>query len=430
MNEPTFAAIACGLLFFNFLASLTCYSLRNFSWSRLEELCITRKLQPRFGVILRTNEQALLAWEIVWLGCIIALVIDLALWRSADPAVPTWSDWARWIVGLVATVPLLTIIPWSLSHIWGESFLCRCWPVIQLVSTLLSPLLAAAHWLDRMLHRVAGLQEPEESDIVNLNDEIRSVVDEGQREGILESAAQRMIHRVMEMGDEDVAAIMTPRTEMFCLDIDTSLPEARTQLLEAGHTRVPVIGESTDDILGILYAKDMLRYVSPNEGGEPPLREIIREPFYVPETMSLDKLLEEMKRERVHMAIALDEYGGVAGLVTMEDILEEIVGEIVDEYDQAEVEQITRVDADTLDVDARVHIDDLNETFGFDLPEEGDFDTIGGLVFSQLGRVPKPKEMVTWRHLRITVLAADQRKIDKVRIEIDRTVPTSQNETA
>src|SRR5262249_2977933 len=179
-------------------------------------------------------------------------------------------------------------------------------------------------------------------DAAVVGDEIRAVVDEGRREGVIESDAGQMIHRVMELQDEDVAAIMTPRTEMFCIDVESSLDEARLKLIESGHSRVPVIGESTDDILGLLYAKDFLKAVGPHRSGDPipVLRDLLREPVYVPVTTQIPALLELLKRKKVHIAIVLDEYGGVAGLVTMEDILEEIVGEIADEFDDEFEQQI------------------------------------------------------------------------------------------
>ncbi len=180
-----------------------------------------------------------------------------------------------------------------------------------------------------------------------------------------------------------------------------------------------MIGESTDDIIGVLYAKDLLHHLHANGKSGVTLREIVREPYYVPETTGIDTLLENMKRKRVHLAIVVDEYGGGAGLVSMEDILEEIVGEIVDEYDAAEETGIQTVSPDIFDVESRVHIDDLNEQFDFGLPEAGDYDTIGGFVFHQLGRVPKEGEHFTWKKLRITVQSVDTRKIHKVRIELD-----------
>jgi CBS domain containing-hemolysin-like protein len=264
----------------------------------------------------------------------------------------------------------------------------------------------------------------------NLTQEILSVVDEGQREGIIEPQARTMIHRVRELQLEVVASIMTPRTEMHVLQQDTPLDQARSVLLEGGHSRVPVVGDTTDDIIGILYAKDLLMHIHNTNGHMVELKNIVREAIYVPETTGIDKLLERMKREHVHIAIVIDEYSGVAGLVTLEDILEEIVGEITDEYDPEEEEDIHQISDDVVEVDARVHVDELNELFQFDLPEDGDFETIGGFVCNQLGRVPKNREAFSWRNMQVTVLNVGKRKIHKIRLEIDRTVATTAAEEA
>jgi len=155
------------------------------------------------------------------------------------------------------------------------------------------------------------------------------------------------------------------------------------------------------------------------------LRAILREPFYIPETTSIDSLLETMRRDHVHLAVVLDEYSGVSGIVTMEDILEEIVGEIVDEYDDDESAGIEVQDNGEILVEGRVHIDDLNEQFPLDLPEDGDFDTIGGFVLAQFARVPKNQEVCRWRHLSITVREADKRKLHRLRIQIDPSLALS-----
>jgi putative hemolysin len=351
------------------------------------------------------------------------------LWRP-PPAEP-W-EWVGWLLILVLIALLLlsslVIVPWTAARVGGERFLYHVWPLVEALMTACRPLLAAARVLDTLAHRLSGVEQPPEGDAATLTEEIRSVVDEGHLEGLLESGARTMIHRVMELQKEDVAAVMTPRTEMVTISADATLEEARRIFLEAGHSRIPLIGETTDDIVGVLYAKDLLRYLDATNGRAQNLREIVRDPFYVPETTGIDTLLETMKRDRVHFAVVIDEYGGVAGLVTMEDILEEIVGEIVDEYDVDEEAGIHPVAPGVVDVEARVHIDDLNEEFGFDFPENGDFDTIGGFVYSQLGRIPEPQESFTWHQWRITVLEADKRRLHRLRIEMDESLAaTPQN---
>ena len=213
---------------------------------------------------------------------------------------------------------------------------------------------------------------------------------------------------------------MTPRTDMDCVLADCTLEEARQQLIESGHSRMPVIGDSTDDVIGILYAKDLLKALEPQRTGGPipVLRDIIREPVYVPLTTRIPAMLELMKRQKIHIAMVHDEYGGVAGLVTMEDILEEIVGEIGDEYDEEQAQDEIRPEsAGVVEVDARTRLDEINRECDYDLPESDDFDTVGGFVFSQFGRMPTAGEILDWQQLRFTVLEADARRIQRLRIE-------------
>ena len=199
-------------------------------------------------------------------------------------------------------------------------------------------------------------------------------------------------------------------------------------MIESGHSRIPVIGDSTDDVLGILYAKDLLKALEPTRSGQAisVLRDIIREPVFVPITTEIPSLLELMKRQKVHIAIVHDEYGGVAGLVTMEDILEEIVGEISDEYDdEQQNDEIHMLSSSTIEVSARVRLDELNRRFDYGFPEDDDFDTVGGFVFSQKGSMPSSGESFTWKKLRLTVLNADARVVKRLRI--DRTESATVN---
>jgi CBS domain containing-hemolysin-like protein len=428
--SPVLLAVAAVLVAVVLFAIQSAYALRDFSRSRLDEFCRRRGLENRFGEILRGYEPALLAVEI-WIllaaaGLFILLMPALGGRWTAPETVWTGVSLAlRGLFALAAVGFVTLVLPWSIARVAGEPFLAWAWPLIRAMRTLVAPLLSAAVKFDTLAHRVAGVPEPANgSDLIT--EEIRSVVDEGEREGLVDQEARSMIHRVMEMKDEDVAAVMTPRTEMNVVPVDATLEQARERLLESGHSRMPVVGETIDDIVGILYAKDLLEHLAARNGkpdaGPVSLREVVRDPIYVPDTTHIDKLLERMKRERIHIAIVIDEYSGVAGLVTLEDILEEIVGEITDEYDPEAREGIRPVGPDTIDVDARVHIDDLNERFEFDLPEDRDYETVGGFVLNRLGRVPKSRDHFTWRQLRVTVLEADDRRIHRLRIERDRTL--------
>jgi putative hemolysin len=429
------ASIAA-VLILTFLSALACYTLRDFSRSRLNDICTRNNQQNRFGIILKKHEDTLLSVEIFFLffsvGLISLFFAGLGLVPPIEGSSLEWLTYAsKWLLATLILVLTGGIFPWTISRVAGERFLYRLWPLLDTITLAMKPKLKVLYGFDRLIHRLAGMPEPpRHGGQSDLTDEIRSVVDEGKREGVLESEAGTMIHRVMELQEEDTAAIMTPRTEMNCISVESTLEEARTRLLELGHSRIPVIGETTDDIIGVLYAKDLLKHVNSANNKTVKLADIVREPFYVPETTSIANLLETLKRKRVHLAIVVDEYGGVAGLVTMEDVLEEIVGEIVDEYDATEGTGIRSTGPNVTEVEARVHIDDLNEQFDYELPEDSDYDTIGGFVFTQLGRVPEPNDSLTWNLLRITVLEADKRKIGKLRIEVDQTLAATASEEA
>jgi putative hemolysin len=419
--SPTLLTLLAGLLLAAaFAASLAVHCLRNFSRSRLAEICRIHENDERFGRILKEDVEALTAAEIAF---VLLMVCGIGIGAAQTSLVP--GEAAYWALGMLAvaivSVGVFVVLPWSISRVASETLLYHTWPLVVLLLSIMRPLVALSNRFDTLVHRVAGRRDPGGEETSLIAEEIQSVVNEGEREGLLETRAGRMIHRIMELSEEDVGAVMTPRTEMFSIHRDTSLSQARTALLDAGHSRVPVIGDSPDDIVGLLYAKDLLKHITGN-GEDVPLTSILREPFYIPETTAVDQLLERMKRERFHMAIVLDEYGGVLGLVTMEDILEEIVGEIEDEHDPDEEEPIQQIDEWVAEVDGRVHIDDLNERFNYNLPEKEDFDTIGGFVFSELGHVPEVGETLTWQTLRMTVLEADKRRVIKLRIEVDRTL--------
>ena len=412
-----------------FWSALGCDSLRDFSYSRLEGLCKERGVPERFSHILKEQGQALLALEFLLTSVTLVLAAVLGVWIGwpiGAEGEPTGLIPWKFILGYagfaILTFLAADVLPWTIARVAAESFLCRWWPAIELLQTSLRPMLWVADQLDRYAHHFVGRAEPQTDEASVLEDDIRSVVEEGERGGVLESGSTVMISRVMQLQDEDVGAIMTPRTEMMCVLADCTLEEARLKLIESGHSRMPVIGDSTDDVLGMLYAKDLLKALEPHRSGEPyaVLRDIIREPVYVPLTTQIPALLELMKRQKVHIAIVNDEYGGVAGLVTMEDILEEIVGEIADEYDEDDQsdEDILAVSPTIVEADARVRLDELNRRFDYGLPPSDDFDTIGGFAFSHIGRMPLAGETLDWERLRLTILAADARRIQRVRIEL------------
>ena len=308
-------------------------------------------------------------------------------------------------------------IPQAWASYAGEKVLARTFPVLMALRRVLQPVTAVMGAFDLPVRRLSGVADHQGDDNGEAaKQEILQAASEGRAEGAVDAEEVQMIESVMELGETSTAEIMTPRTDIFALSVDMPLQEACEQTIEAGHTRVPLYEGDIDNIIGILYAKDLLQHVTKAE--PPELRSVMREPYFVPETKSLDDLLREFKARKVHLAVALDEYGGTAGIVTIEDILEEIVGDISDEYDRIEPDMLRRVDQRTVEADGRLHIDELNDAMKLDLPEDGDYDTVAGLVFSELGYIPTEGESLEAHGARFTVLAADERKISRLRVEL------------
>ncbi len=251
-----------------------------------------------------------------------------------------------------------------------------------------------------------------------LEDEILSIVTEGQHDGLLEDDVREMIAGVIELDDTDVADIMTPRSEMDAIPIEMEWSEMLKFVMHVGRTRIPVYDKSLDDVIGLLYVKDLLAELCHGDESNRNLREILREVRQVPRSTRLDELLESFLNTRSHLAIVVDEFMHVVGLVTIEDVLEVIVGEIVDESDQEELDDIRWLDADNVEIQGRAHVEDVNETLGIELPLSPEYDTVGGLILHQLGRIPSEGESLQCQNLKITIQAATKRRIERVSMEL------------
>jgi len=244
-------------------------------------------------------------------------------------------------------------------------------------------------------------------------EEIQEIITAGEEEGIINPAENAMIQSIFHLRDTVVREIMLPRTDMASVDSTDTIQDVIKKIIDCGHSRLPVYEGSVDNIVGLVYAKDLLKYWG-SDLSSFDLRHTLRTPYFIPETKNLEELLQEFKRKRVHIAIVIDEYGGTSGLVTIEDLLERIVGDIQDEYDVEEEWLLPQADGSIV-VDARLPIEDLEEYFGIEIEREM-FDTLGGLIFHLTGRIPKSGEEVVTEELRMTILDADERKIRRVRI--------------
>ncbi len=351
-------------------------------------------------------------------------IASATVWRQSVAA----TDQPEWLVSVL--LPLIGLclvwfavvwLPTTVAGLWADPFVLRTWRFWKAITLLLAPSIWCAEGLGRIFRRLSGrpVIEPTEE---SLEEEILTIVSEGQREGLMEEDAREMIEGVIELGDVAVAQIMTPRTDMAAIHIDLTWDEMIQFVTHSGHTRIPVYNKSPDDIVGILHTKDLLAELAkPSPRDRRPWPELLRKPFFVPETKPVDDLLQEFQRSRNHIAVVLDEFGGVSGLITIEDALEEIVGEIVDEHDEPDdalADGIKTVGEHSAEALAKARIHDLNERLGLSLPEDENFDTIGGFVFHELGRIPNVGEELVWQDVRIKVLEATRRRIDRVAIEV------------
>jgi CBS domain containing-hemolysin-like protein len=270
---------------------------------------------------------------------------------------------------------------------------------LQAISLLLTPLSRLLVLMGNALTPGRGFRNgPFASEI-----ELREVVDLAQQRGVVADDERRMIQSVFELGDTPAREVMVPRTEMVWIESDKTAGQATSLAVRSGHSRIPVIGENVDDVVGVVYLKDLVQqtYYSTNGGRDTKATEVMRPAVFVPDSKPLDALLREMQRDRNHMALLVDEYGAIAGLVTIEDVLEEIVGEIADEYDTDEVAPVEELGDRNFRVSARLPLEDLAELYDLEVDEDLDVDTVGGLLAHELGRVPLPGAEVTWDSLRL-----------------------------
>ncbi|MDP8925294.1 MAG: hemolysin family protein [Chloroflexota bacterium] len=284
---------------------------------------------------------------------------------------------------------------------------------LRLLARVLLPLGGPLHLIELQLATALGTGRPSEP---NGDDELRLLVETVDEAHPLEADERDMIHGIFELSERPAREVMVPRVDMAAEPRDAPIRQVLDRVIQTGYSRIPIYDETIDNVIGVVYAKDMLRHLRDGKLGDP-VEPIARKPYFVPDTKKVDELLQELQQSRVHVAIVVDEYGGTAGLVTIEDILEEIVGEIRDEYDVHEEQLIEHIDETVSVVDARVSIRDVNEELDLHLdPDE--FDTLGGLVYHELGGVPSEGDEVRVNGCLVTVLSTEGRRIKKLRVAL------------
>ena len=293
-----------------------------------------------------------------------------------------------------------------------------CSGVIRMTASIMKPFYKSCMFFSNVFVKMLG-QDPHSDEEKVTEEGIRMMVDAGEEGGVLEDSQREMINNIFEFDDINAGDIMTHRTDIEAVEADAEIQDAVNVSIKAGCSRIPVYEEDLDNIVGVIYVKDLLKFIGEKLTKGTSLRELLRPALFVPETVSCGKLFTKMTEERIQMAIVVDEYGGTAGLVTMEDLLESIVGSIQDEYDD-EDEEFSKIDEKTYTFDGVTDIEEFQEIVGVVLPE-GDYDTLAGFVISLLGYIPSGhNESVSYENLTFTVLSVEDRRIDQIRVEIDK----------
>jgi putative hemolysin len=390
------------------------FSLRSLSRIKLEEILVRKNKLLWLEYLQDHLNNLVLICSVIRTAANLAMV-SAFVWVIAHGTLTLPVLVEAFFISLI----LLSVFSVGVPHAWakyaGESFLAVAAPVLYGTEKACYPLLKFFHVVDVCVRRMLGVGIEQEEE--QAQQEILEAVQEGEDEGVVDTQERKMIESVIELRSTSVGQIMTPRTEIIAIDAGTPLEELKRVIMEQGHSRMPVFSENLDNIVGMLYVKDLLRFI-----GEKPetfdIRQIMRACYFVPETKNLRDIFREFRGKKLHVAIVLDEYGGTLGMITFEDAIEQIVGQIADEYELSEPPMIRQLDSKTLEADGRMRIDELNEEYKFGVPESEDYETISGFLFSSLGRIPSTGESFQFQNLRFSILDATERKINRVRVEI------------
>lgn len=367
------------------------------------------------AALLERHDRTELAVRIVSAG---GLAISAPeAWRLAAPlgSLPAWGALAGWSLlyfsfGVVA--------PRRLAGYFPDVFAYSLAGLLRLACIAVSPLRCLIGALSGLPVRLAG-RNPNEPPHSVTEEEIRMLVDEGEERGAIEESEKKMINSIFEFDDRDVSEVMTHRTEVAAVPVNATLREVAKVAIETGYSRIPVYEEDIDSICGIVYAKDLIAYI--DRPGEFNLASRMRQPLYVPESSSCSDVFSLLQRKKTQLAVVVDEYGGTYGIVTMEDLLETIFGNIQDEYDRETPEAVTLGEGVYL-LDGSMGISEAEQLLEIEIPEDSDADTLGGFVTELLGGVPKsiqPPPVVSFGGVTFTVVHADERRIDKIRAAVD-----------
>jgi putative hemolysin len=390
----------------SFYFSTLTYALRDFSRSKLADHLGLHNGDRWFEHLTERTDQC------IFVTAVCRMLANLILWSALYAVLsPEEALLAAALLTLCSSIAL----PLALARHAAETVIGYSAPLLHGLSVAFSPLLKVMTALDAAVKRILGVRDeiaPEQ-----IEQEIMSVVEEGEKEGVVDEQERELIENVIDFRDTAAGHIMTPRPQIVALEFGASLDEVRSLIETSGHSRLPIYDGSLDKIVGMLYARDLIRSLSqPDRPFD--MRSAMRPAVFVPETKPLRNLLHDFRHQKVHVAIVLDEYGGTAGLVTIEDVLEELVGEISDEHEPSTPALFRKTGESSAEADARLPIAELNAQLGLALPEDAGYETLGGYLMNILGRIPEKGAVHESDHARFTVLEAQPQRIVRVRIDL------------
>lgn len=404
---------ALGSLIFSTLT----YSLRDLSRARLTDY-LQRHHHPNLiePVLEHLNELIFVTATVrVLANTLIALASVWLCLPLIHQMLPR--DLVIFFIACAVTLVFSVALPQAITRYAGDVVVGASARPLHWMRLLFKPLAWVMHLSDRFVRNAsgAGAVQPEQLE-QQIEEEILSAVEEGEEQGVVDEQEREMIESVIEFHDSTAGQIMTARTDIAALDIKSNLQQVKQAIEASGHSRIPVHEGTLDQIVGILYARDLLKHL-----GQPPenfdIRSAMRPALFVPETTPLADLLYDFRKRKIHIAVVLDEYGGTTGLVTIEDILKALVGEISDEHEPVEPRMFKRIDDRTIEADARIDIEELNRLTVLNLPEDAGYATLGGFVLATLGRIPEPGFTFEQNGVKYTILEAEPQRVKRIRIE-------------
>jgi putative hemolysin len=409
------AAMLAAALASLFFSTLT-YALRDFTRTRLEERLEHFGKSHLFDAIADHASDLVFVTAVVRLFAnILVLVFALRLFHDLEREL-----WIRYFMAIAVagfiTLFVSVAIPHAAAKYAGETLIAIFAGFLNVLRVVMTPATKIMHFVDDFVRRAAGANETPQPE--QIQEEILSVVEEGEKEGIVDEQQRAMFESVIEFRDTTAGQIMTARPDMVAIGLPATLSQVKEIIEETGHSRIPIFEETIDKIVGIVYARDLLKYVGVAAPEEFDLRQAVRPAYFVPESKPVRDLLKDFRQRRVQMAIVLDEYGGTAGLVSVEDILEELVGDITDEHEPADPGMLKKINDRTWEADARMAIEDLNRAVGVSLPEDAGFQTLGGFISNTLGSIPAAGTTFENAGAKYTILDAEPQKVNRVRIDL------------